>query len=327
MDTPHEIPLIADPLAEALHFLRMEGVFYCRSELSEPWGIHLPEMEDCVWFHVVTRGTCTVLDASGGEHVVSAGDIVVLPRGGGHSAWDVDGTPTPVVFDLPHDYISRQYAVLRHGGGGDGTDLICGLVQFGHPAARFMVAMLPDVIHVRGAAAETGWSWFDGLLARMAAETRDPQPGGEAVVTRLSDILVIQAIRSWLDSTPEAYQGWLGALRDPAVGHAIAMVHRSPERDWTVAALAAECAMSRSAFSARFTELVGQSPMQYVTEWRMHVATDILRTEGLSVFDVAMRLGYGSEAAFSRAYKRVMGHPPSKARLDPVATAIPADLP
>lgn len=312
----HSIPLIAEPLAEALHFLRMDGMFYCLSELTAPWGVYLPPMPDSLWFHVVTGGQCSLFDTSGAEHQFREGDVAVLAHGGGHSIMDDVDAPAPSVFDLPHDYIGKQYAVLRHGGGGTQTTIICGVVQLGHPAAKSLIEMLPEVIRVDGRTGTAQWPWLTTLLGLMASETRQARPGGEAVVTRLCDILVIQAIRSWIDSAPEARTGWLGALRDPAVGRAIALIHREPGHDWSVSSLASEIGMSRSAFSARFTDLVGQPVMQYVSQWRMHLAIDLLREERLTVAQVAARLGYGSEAAFSRAFKRVTGRSPSTSRQD-----------
>ena len=228
-------------------------------------------------------------------------------------------------MDLPHDYLSPNYAVLRHGGGGERVDLICGAVRLAHPAARNLLEVLPEVIHVDPSTNRRALEWLPSILGMIAAETAEPRPGGEAVVTRLCDILVISAIRSWLDTDPAARTGWVGALQDPQIGQAVALIHREPERDWTVADLAATVAMSRSAFSARFSELVGEGPMQYVTKWRMHVATDLLREEQLTVARVAERLGYASEAAFSRAYKRVTGLAPGAVRrrgpADPLAEA------
>ena len=134
------------------------------------------------------------------------------------------------------------------------------------------------------------------------------------MITRLGDILVIQAIRAWIESDPAARTGWLGALQDRQIGHAISLIHRDPARDWTVASLAGELAMSRSAFAARFTELVGEPAMQYVTRWRMHVGLNALKDEGATVAELADRLGYRSEAAFARAFKRVIGVSPGAVR-------------
>ncbi len=151
-------------------------------------------------------------------------------------------------------------------------------------------------------------------LRLMAAEAAELRPGGETVITRLSDILVIQAIRAWIETDQAARTGWLGALQDPQIGQVLALVHRDPAREWTVAKMAHEAAMSRSAFAARFTELVGEPAMQYVTRWRMHTAYALLTDGGATVGQFAGLLGYRSEAAFSRAFKRVVGIAPGAAR-------------
>jgi AraC-like DNA-binding protein len=155
---------------------------------------------------------------------------------------------------------------------------------------------------------------MQSMLRLMAAEAAELRPGGEAVITRLGDIIVIQAIRAWMESDPAAQRGWLGALQDPQIGRAISHIHRDPARDWTVASLAHELAMSRSAFAARFTELAGEPVMSYVARWRMHVAVAALKEEGATVGQLAHRLGYRSEAAFSRAFKRVIGVSPGAIR-------------
>jgi len=313
MTDTHRVPLIEDPLAEALHFLRMDGMFYCQSELTAPWGVSMPPMADCLWFHVVTAGSCELTDSTGHVHRLRDGDVAVLAHGVGHAIADTSDAPCPTVFDVPHDYISRQFAIMRHGGGGDPANILCGVVQIGSPAARVLVAQLPEVIVVNAASSGSDWMWFPNLMALMANETRTARPGGETIVTRLCDILVIQAIRAWIEVEPASH-GWLAALRDPVIGRAIALVHRDPARNWTVESLAAEAAMSRSGFAARFSELVGESPKQYVTNWRMHLARSMLEHDDLSVLETATRLGYQSEASFSRAFKRVTGLPPSAAR-------------
>lgn len=307
------VPASVDPLTEALQFLRMDGIFYCRSELTAPWSLGLPPMPECAWFHVVTAGSCLLVDSSGSQRVMRGGDLVVLPRGAGHAATDDPDRPPLNVIDLPHEYLSPNYAILRHGGGGERVDLICGAVRLAHPAARHLTSVLPEVIHV-DAASGHALRQLPAVLEMIEGEAMDPQPGGEAVVTRLCDILVISAIRNWIETDPAARTGWIGALRDPEIGTAVALVHREPERDWTVAELAAAAMMSRSAFSARFSELVGEAPMAYVTRWRMMVATDLLESERLTVAAVAERLGYASEAAFGRAYKRVTGESPGAVR-------------
>ena len=161
--------------------------------------------------------------------------------------------------------------------------------------------------------------WIHSTLRLMAAEAKELRPGGEAVITRRADILVIQAIHSWLETDPAAQTGWLGALQDRQIGRAISLIHRDPARAWTVASLADELAMSRSAFAARFTELVDEPAMQYVTRWRMHVAVNAPKEEGATVAELASRLGYRSEAAFARAFKRVIGLSPGAVKRAPKA--------
>ena len=152
------------------------------------------------------------------------------------------------------------------------------------------------------------------MLDLMGSEARELRAGGETIVTRLCDVVVIQAIRFWLEHDPQARTGWLGALRDEQIGRAIAAIHRNPGGDWTVASLAAVALMSRSAFAARFTELVGEPALRYVTRWRMAIAVDRLSDHRTSIAQVAAMLGYESEASFSRAFKRTVGYPPSQAR-------------
>jgi AraC-like DNA-binding protein len=309
-------------IGETLRYLRMSGIFYCPSELSEPWGIELPPLPGCVWFHVVTSGSCTI-DVHGTTRTVSPGDLVLVPRGDGHRAWGTAAAPTPVVWDLPHDYVSEQYAVLRHGGGGAVTNVVCGGVRFDQPGARHLIDALPPLIHIE-ASRSTRTDWMRATLELLGDETREVSPGSDAVVSRLCDIVVIQAIRTWIERDPAARSGWLGALRDQQVGAAIARVHAEPERDWTVASLATEAAMSRSAFAARFTQLVGEPAMNYVTRWRMLVAADRLQNTEDTVATVAAGVGYESEAAFSRAFKRVLGSTPGVARRGESSGVIPA---
>jgi AraC-like DNA-binding protein len=299
----------ADPLGEALHFLRMNGAFYCRSELTAPWGMTMMPMPGYVWFHVVTTGR-VLLEAGDAEPtLLQPGDLGLVPHGEGHVLRSEPGVPIPNVLDLDREEISDRYEILRHGGGGAPTMLICGAVRFDHPAARNLVEILPPLLHVEPSSSPQ-LDWMQSTLRLMAVEARELRPGGEAVITRLGDILVVQAIRSWLETDAAARTGWLGALQDRQIGRALALIHREPSRAWTVASLADELAMSRSAFAARFTELVDEPVMQYVTRWRMQVAVNSLKEEGATVAELANRLGYRSEAAFARAFKRVIGVPP-----------------
>ena len=302
----------SDPLGQALHLLRMHGAYYCRSELTAPWGMTMPPMPDYLWFHIVTQGEM-LLESEGQARTVRTGELALVPHGGGHVLRSQQGAAVPDILDLNLERVSDRYEILRHGEGGAPTTLVCGAVRFAHPAARKLVEALPPIIHVESPSASEG-QWIQASISLMATEARDMRPGGEAIITRAADILVVQAIRSWIETDPAAQSGWLGALRDPQIGPAISLIHSDPARPWTLDALARERAMSRSAFAARFTEVVGEPAMQYVTRWRMNLAVDSLSTRDATVAELADRLGYRSEAAFSRAFKRVVGISPGAVR-------------
>lgn len=307
------VPTSADPLGEALHFLRMSGTLYCRSEFTAPWGLELPTLPDSLMFHIVTHGECWLEVEDAAPTHLQVGSFALVPHGRGHRLVSEPGAQAVGLFDVPTEHISERYEVLRQGGPGAPATLICGAVRFDHPAAADLLRLLPPVVTI-----ETWRSpdleWMQTTLRLMASEASALRAGGETVITRLADILVIQAVRAWIDQHAAAQPGWLAALRDPHVGRVIQQVHRSPGRLWTVDTMAREAGMSRSAFSARFTTLVGEPAMRFVARWRMHVAVAALRDDRVTIAAVAEQLGYDSEAAFSRAFKRVVGRWPSEVR-------------
>ena len=303
----------ADPLGEALHFLRMSGTFYCRSEFSAPWALELPAMESCLMLHVVTAGECRLEVEGSAPCTLRTGDLALVPHGEGHRLGCGAGALPGHLFDLPRELVKDRYEVLRHGGGGAPTSMICAAVRFEHAAAHRLLEALPRVIRV-DAWESSEKEWLQSTLRLIVAEAQALRAGGETIITRLADILVIQAIRSWLASDPAARTGWLGALRDRQIGRAIALVHRDPARHWSVESLAREVGMSRSAFAARFTQRVGEPAMQYVARWKMHAAETWLRYEATPLAELAGRVGYESEAAFSRAFKRFAGVSPGSVR-------------
>lgn len=307
------VPASADPLGEALHFLRMSGTLYCRSEFTAPWGLDLPALPDSLMFHIVTLGECWLEVDHVAPCRLQVGSFALVPHGRGHRLVSEPGAKAVGLFDVPTEHISERYEVLRQGGPGAPATLICGAVRFDHPAAADLLRLLPPVVTI-----ETWRSpdleWMQTTLRLMASEASALRAGGETVITRLADILVIQAVRAWIDQHAEAQPGWLAALRDPHVGRVIQHVHRSPGRPWTVDTMAREAGMSRSAFSARFTTLVGEPAMRFVARWRMHVAMTALRDDHVTIAAVAEQLGYDSEAAFSRAFRRVVGRWPGEVR-------------
>ena len=307
------LPKTPDPLGEALHFLRMSGVFYCRSEFTSPWALELPPFENCAMFHMVTAGECWVEVAGEAPHLLRPGELLVVPHGTGHRLASTPGLAAAKLFDLEREQVSDRFEILRHGGGGASTSAICGVVEFESHAAKQLIGLLPRLITVNAWVGTPETEWIQSTLRFMADEASVARAGGETVITRLADILVVQAIRAWIARDPAAKTGWLGALQDKQVGRAIAAIHRRVDHAWTLPALAAHAGMSRSAFAQRFSELVGEPAMRYATRWQMQAASTWLEA-GDSVAVVAGRLGYDSEAAFSRTFKRIVGLSPGAAR-------------
>lgn len=303
-----------DRLARVLHTLRMSGTFYCHAELSEPWALEMPAMADSVSFHVVTAGLCWLRLPDAAPIELRAGDLALVPHGLGHDLLgEPDARRGPRVDLLPQTYLSTHYSVLRHGGDGRAAQLICGIVSFDDPAARELMRTLPAVLLIGGDTVSAASSVRD-TLRLMAGELARPELGGEAVATRLADILVVQAIRSWITSDAQSAQGWLRAIQDERIGRALEAIHADPGDEWNLDRLAQVAAMSRSSFSARFAELVGETPIAYLTRWRMTIAASRLREPNTTAARLATELGYQSEAAFNRAFSRIIGRTPGSIR-------------
>lgn len=299
---------LEDPVA--LDGLRATDSCYIRCELSAPWGIRVPACPHPggTSLHFVARGRAW-LTAEGERRPLEEGDLVLFLHGDENLIADSPDTPERAVYTVPELVHPVE---LAHGGGGERALVLSAGARLGAPDHP-LLALLPAVLHI-GRSGDPADEWVDATLRALAAEAARPRPGGETVVTRLCDVLLLQAIRCWLETGPDARRGWLAALRDEHIGRALALMHRDPARPWTVATLAAAAHLSRAAFAQRFTELTGGSPMAYLAEHRMRLATEMLRDDGLPASEVAYRVGYGSAAAFSRAYKRITGAPPGAAR-------------
>ena len=311
--TDNGIPGLTDPLGETLHLLRLTGTLYCRSELTAPWGIDMPAFEGHMMFHVITGGHCWLEVEGEQPRLLQQGSLALVPHGNGHCIRSSRTGEVVPLFDIPVEQVSDRYEIMRYGGAGELSHLTCGVARFDPVAGRQLIALLPRVLQIDTWNADEG-SWLQSTLRFITREARELRPGGETVITHLADILIIQAIRAWIDSVPETERGWLAALRDKQVGRALAAIHRKPEKDWSVASLAKEVGMSRSGFSARFTDRVGESPKRYLTRWRMQLARIQLQESPDSLVVLADHFGYQSEAAFSRAFKREFGVSPGSVR-------------
>ncbi|MDO3387935.1 AraC family transcriptional regulator [Gilvimarinus sp. SDUM040013] len=317
MSDTNVIPEHSDYLGEALHLLKLSGTFYCQSELAAPWGVEMPPFDDCLMIHVVTAGHCWLIVEGEPPIHLQQGCLVLLPHGRGHILASDPAQSTTPLFDIPVEHISERYDIMRFGG--DSSDqngqcrATCCVAKFDHAAGQELIKHLPSVMVVN-AWEEAEGGWLQSTLRYMAVEAKALKPGGETVMSHLADILIIQAIRAWIDKAPQANSGWLAALRDKHIGRALAAMHKSPEVDWTLASLASLVGMSRSGFSARFTEMVGESAVRYLTRWRMQIARLQLENTRDPMITIAESLGYQSEAAFSRAFKRVFGKAPGVVR-------------
>ena len=315
MVNPRGVVAEVDPLGEALHMLHLTGALYCRADATAPWGVEMPALPGYLTLPVVLSGSC-VLEVDGTQFPLSAGSAALLTRGRSHRMRSATGVATVPLFDLPAEQVSDRYERMRFGGGGAATRIAYAALRTDDVLTRRLVAELPDVIVVDG--------WDDdeagafGVVRRLLArEAMSTQPGGETIMTRLADVLVVQVLRWWLANGHLPESGWLTALSDPHVGHALARMHADAARAWTIAELASAANLSRSTFAERFAGLVGTPPMAYLTQWRLDQArADLVRTD-LPVAIVSSLVGYGSEAAFSRAFKRHHGITPGQARREP----------
>lgn len=302
-----------DVLADVLSNTRLDGKVFCRSEMKAPWGMTFDTSAQAV-FHVVARGTCWLRTRSLPAPVqLVQGDVLLLPHGSGHTVLS-DPTVRPVSFtELMARGLFDEDGNLRHGGDGPPTVLLCGAYRFEHHGVHPLLSLLPDLIHVP-ADGDAVAPRLEPTVRMLISEFAQPGPGSAAVTARLVDVLFIHIIRRWLERQPGGAGGWLGAVRDPQVGRALARMHAEPRRNWTVESLAAEVALSRATFARRFRELVGEPPLEYLTRWRMDLASRLLRETDEPLALIAGHVGYTSEFAFNRTFHRVRGLPPGRYR-------------
>jgi AraC-like DNA-binding protein len=308
-------------LGSALDRLRLDGAIFFRSEFSEGWSYESPaaaaELADTlrpgaerlIIFHIVARGTCWVSLQDGERHWAREGDVIVLPYGDPHRMGGSEPSICVPIFSLLDPPPWETLPVLRHGAGGERTDVICGYLHSKDPLFDPGMRALPPVFVARppeGPAAQWVRSSIEYALAISS-----PSGGDDPAWTKLPEVLFMEVLRLHLASAPSADHGWIGALRDPVLAPALAQLHAEPERRWTVSELAKAASVSRSLLDERFRQVLGQSPIRYLSGWRMHLATDLLTSTDLGVAQVAHRVGYESEEAFSRAFKRRFGTPPS----------------
>jgi AraC-like DNA-binding protein len=280
--------------------------------MSAPWGFGVQAHGDPA-FHVVTEGRCWLeADGEPDQIPLAAGDLALLATGIRHWVRDEPATPVTELEEILSATPIGQHRRLRYGGSGPVTGLLCGGFAAEGGAAHPVLRALPPVVVIRGASGRPV-PWLSATLGLLRAETAAEAPGAEEVVARLADVLLTQALRAALNQLRSSGGPGLLALGDPQIASAIELIHGRPEYGWTVGELASKVALSRSAFSARFRKLVGESPLRYLARTRLTHAAMLLRTDA-SLAQIAARAGYGTEFSFSKAFKRTFGISPGAYR-------------
>jgi AraC-like DNA-binding protein len=312
----------ADVLSDVLRAVHLTGTVYFDFEVTSPWVLEappsaqiadrvMPGAQRVIEYHLIARGSCWG-HAIGQEPVrLGEGDLIVFPQGDPHvlsSAPGLRSTPDMSLFDGP---LTPLPVVRRIGGGGsDSARIVCCFMGCDERPFNPLLAALPTVMHLSATGSDDGTAWLASLFMSAAKESGSTRPGGENVLARVSELMFVETIRRHLETLPPTHKGWLAGLRDPVVGQALAALHDRPTDAWTVERLARVVGLSRSVLAERFTDLVGQPPMQYLALWRMQLAARLL-ADGGQVAQVADAIGYDSEAAFSRAFKKLVGKAPA----------------
>jgi AraC-like DNA-binding protein len=308
-----------DALSEILKVVQLNGAIFFNARFTAPWCVASPaeaslarmlglDGERVVLYHYMVEGSCLVTLSGMEPHRLSAGDIVVFPHGDAHTmASSSEVQPQP----LDAQAILRDRSkLLQFGGGGETTRLVCGYMACDPRLFQPVLAALPRVVTVSPSRMDKA-RWLEASLQHAVEEANSADPGVEGVLAKLSEAMVVETLRQYVAQLSPEHTGWLSGLRDRAVGKCLALMHEKPAHPWTVDALAREVAVSRSVLAERFTHFVGQSPMQYLGRWRMALATNYLRRSSLGLARIAEQVGYETDAAFSRAFRREFGVPPA----------------
>jgi len=309
-----------DALSDALRVMGLTGGVFLEASLTAPWCIggkvgkeqcrpFLSTPSYVISFHFVVEGRCLAKVEGHPVCELLAGDVVLFPHNDRHLLGSDVGLNATLVSELIQPPKGRELLKIEHGGGGDSTRLVCGFLG-GDALLNPLLAALPPILKI-SLAEIPGGDWIARSFVYAASDLANAGPGAATVMSKMSELLFVETLRHFLAHEPPERTGWLASLRDPAIGRALSLLHSHPERNWTTDDLADQVHLSRSAFAERFTALLGQPPMRYLTLWRMQLAAQSLRQGRLSIAQIAYDCGYESEATFTRAFKREFGTPPS----------------
>lgn len=315
--------MAADPLSDLLKTVRLTGAVFFEIAAQEPWAVAspprelilpkiLPGADHLIAYHVVTAGQCFATVA--GEQPISleAGEVVVFTNGQSHvmsSSPDMRADP-PMADVIEVAAAGEKPFCINYGDGTASTKLVCGYLACDARPFNPLLENLPPVIKA-GDARNNGASRIADLIRFAVAEATDKHAGSETVLTKLSELMFIDVVRRYLSTLPPGQTGWLAGLRDPFIGKALSLIHGRPAHDWTIEELAKQAGLSRSILAERFADLVGIPPMHYLAKWRMQIASELLASSNTNIATIAAQIGYESEAAFSRAFKKMIGVAPS----------------
>jgi AraC-like DNA-binding protein len=328
-----------DILSDLLRVVRFRGALFYYIEGASPWVAEappaceiipaiLPGAGHMIEFHGVVKGSCWAAIVGESPVRLDEGDVVLFPQGDPHVMSSAPGMRAPGVDksfffsprppQLPYALSMKEAQITTarlDGGGRDRATIVCGFLGLDARPFNPLLASLPRVLHVPGSTLGAD-SWVTAFLRVVVTESNQRRPGGEAVLERMSEMLFVEVLRRHVDSLPPEQTGWLAGMRDPAVGRALALLHERPAAPWTLEKLGEEAGLSRSSLHERFGHFIGQPPMQYLTRWRMQVASGLLRDTNAKLVEISLGVGYESEAAFSRAFKREVGVSPGAWRRD-----------
>jgi AraC-like DNA-binding protein len=313
-----------DVLSEVLKVVKLQGALFYNGEFSSPWCVNAtssralahqfkPGAEHVIIFHLLTDGRAFVRLDSGERETLTAGDLVMIPHGNPHVLGN--GAPPVAVNDADEmaGIISQGLKVWRLGGGGEMTRFVCGYMACESELSQVFLSGLPPLfkVSIRNDAAGR---WLENSIRFSVDAADNSRAGREVVLAKLSEVLFIEALRSYIAQLPKEQVGWLGGARDSEVGRTLALMHRNPAHPWTIAELAKEVGISRSVLAERFRHYLSETPMAYLTRWRLRLGAEMLGSTSYSVAQIASEVGYESEAAFNRAFKREFDIPPARFR-------------
>jgi len=321
-----------DALSETLRVVRLVGAIFIQGRFTAPWCYRSPSADSAapllepgaervVIFHLITEGECFVEIGNDPPVRLIAGDVVIFPLGHAHNMASQPGLPPPTGARLD-EVLARRPRQLNYGGGGAVTRLVCGYLACDDRLARMLLAGLPPLVRVNVRGSNAG-IWLEASVRYALAEARSPRPGGAGVLAKLSEVLFIEVLRLYMNEQEPGRTGWLAGVGDRIVGAALNALHQRPAYAWTLEELARDAGTSRSVLAERFQHLVGSSPIQYLTQWRMLLAANLLCRSNASLARIAADVGYQTDTAFSRAFRREFGAPPAawrRRQLMPAAT-------